>query len=90
MLLKDKVALVTGSTHNIDLAIARAFAREGAGVVIHSRYGEEAKRIAAEVDGDCFVADVARPEEIEALFQHIRSRHGRLDILVNSVAHCSL
>lgn len=90
MLLKDKVAFVTGSTHNIGLAIARAFAREGARVIIHSRREEEAKRIAAEVGGDYFAADGARPEEIEALFQHIRSRHGRLDILVNSVAHCSL
>ena len=89
MLLKDKVALVTGSTHNIGLGIARAFAREGARVVIHSRHGEEAKRIAAEVGGDHFAADVARPEEIEALFKHIQSQHGRLDILVNSVAHSS-
>jgi NAD(P)-dependent dehydrogenase (short-subunit alcohol dehydrogenase family) len=30
VLLKDKIALVTGSTHNIGLGVARAFAREGA------------------------------------------------------------
>jgi NAD(P)-dependent dehydrogenase (short-subunit alcohol dehydrogenase family) len=58
MLLKDKVALVTGSTHNIGLAIARAFAREGARVVVHSRHQEEAKKIAAEINGDFFAADV--------------------------------
>jgi len=48
MLLKDKIALLlTGSTHNIGLAIARAFAREGANVIVHSRHGEDAKKIAA-------------------------------------------
>jgi NAD(P)-dependent dehydrogenase (short-subunit alcohol dehydrogenase family) len=89
MLLKDKVALVTGSTHNIGLGIARAFAREGAKVIIHSRHTEEARKVAAELGGDYFAADVAKPEELDALFAHIRTKHRRLDILVNSVAHSS-
>lgn len=89
MLLKDKVALVTGSTHNIGLGIARAFAREGATVVVHSRHGEDAKKVAEELRGDSFAADVAKAVEIDALFAHVRSKHGRLDILVNSVAHSS-
>lgn len=50
MLLKDKIALVTGSTHNIGLAIARAFAREGAKVIVHSRHEADAKKI----EGVCF------------------------------------
>ncbi|MGH7771120.1 MAG: SDR family NAD(P)-dependent oxidoreductase [Candidatus Binatia bacterium] len=87
MLLKDKIALVTGSTNNIGLGIARAFAREGAKVVVHSRHEEEAKRVAAELGGDYFAADVARPEQIEKLFEHIRGKHRRLDVLVNCVAH---
>jgi len=87
MLLKDKVALVTGSTHNIGLAIARAFAREGAKVIVHSRHENDAQKIAAELSGDYFAADVADPQQIAALFDHIRKKHGRLDILVNSVAH---
>ena len=86
MLLKDKVALVAGSTHNIGLAIARAFAREGAKVIIHSRHEIEAKQIAAELSGDSFVADMADGEQITALFEHVKSKHGRLDILVNSVS----
>ena len=89
MLLKDKVALVTGSTNNIGLGIARAFAREGAKVVVHSRHEEECKKIARELNGDCFAADVARPEQIEKLFGHIRKNHRRLDILVNCIAHSS-
>jgi len=89
MLLKDKIALVTGSTNNIGLEIARACAREGAKVIVHSRHEEDAKRIASELGSDYFVADVSHPEQIEALFAHVKSRHRRLDILVNSVAHTS-
>ena len=87
MLLKNRIALVTGSTHNIGLGIARAFAREGAKVIVYSRHEEDAKKIAGEIRGDYFVADVAQPEQVAALFDHIIKQHGRLDILVNSVAH---
>jgi NAD(P)-dependent dehydrogenase (short-subunit alcohol dehydrogenase family) len=89
MLLKNKVALVTGSTHNIGLAIVRAFAREGAKVIVHSRHQEDAKKIAEEFNGDCFAADVAQADRIAALFDHIKKNHGRLDILVNSAAQSS-
>jgi NAD(P)-dependent dehydrogenase (short-subunit alcohol dehydrogenase family) len=89
MLLKDKIALVTGSTNNIGLAIARAFAREGAKVIVHSRHGEEAKKIADEIGGDFFAADLSKPEQVENLFAHIRRKHQRLDLLVNTVAHSS-
>lgn len=89
MLLNNKIALVTGSTNNIGLAVARAFSREGAKVVIHSRHEEESKKIAQELGGDYFSADVARPEQIEALFDHITKKHHRLDILVNCIAHSS-
>ncbi len=89
MLLNNKIALVTGSTNNIGLAVARAFSREGAKVVIHSRHEEESKKIAQELGGDYFAADVARPQQIEALFDHITKKHHRLDILVNCIAHSS-
>ena len=87
MLLKDKIALVTGSTHNIGLGIARAFAREGAKVVVHSRHEEDAKKVAPEISGDYFAADVSKAEQVGAMFDHIKKKHGRLDILVNNVAH---
>ena len=87
MLLKNKIALVTGSTHNIGLGIARAFAREGAKVVVHSRHEEDAKKVAQEFNGDYFAADVSEAEQVAAMFNHIRTRLGRLDVLVNNVAH---
>jgi 3-oxoacyl-[acyl-carrier protein] reductase len=87
MLLKDKIALVTGSTNNIGLGIARAFAREGAKVVVHSRHADDAGKIAAEIGGDAFSADLSRADDIDRLFKHIEGKHGRLDLLVNTVAH---
>jgi NAD(P)-dependent dehydrogenase (short-subunit alcohol dehydrogenase family) len=89
MLLKEKIALVTGSTHNIGLAIARAFAREGAKVIVHSRHEADARQVAHELDGDYFAADVSNPAQIAALFDHIRTQHGHLDILVNNAARSS-
>ena len=89
MLLKDKIALVTGSTNNIGLGIARAFAREGAQVTVHSRHQVEAKKVAEEIGGDYFAADVSKPEQLDQLFDHIKRKHRRLDILVNTVAHAS-
>src|SRR4030095_1267665 len=86
MLLKDRVALVTGSTHNIGLGIARAFAREGEKVIVQSRHQEDAKKIAGEIRGDYFAADIASHEQVAAMFDHICKQHGRLNILVNSVA----
>jgi NAD(P)-dependent dehydrogenase (short-subunit alcohol dehydrogenase family) len=89
MLLRQQIALVTGSTHNIGLGIARAFAREGAKVIVHSRHEQDAKKIANEIGGDFFAADVSNPYQIAAIFDYIQKQHRRLDILVNSVAHSS-
>ena len=89
MLLNEKIALVTGSTSNIGLKTAESFAREGATAIITSRHQNEAKAVARKLGGDYFVVDVAQPEQVDALFSHIRKKHGRLDILVNSVAHTS-
>lgn len=89
MQLKDKIALVTGSTHNIGFGIARAFAREGAKVIVHSRHEGDARKVAEDLNGDYFAADVGSADELDALFSHIRKRHGKLDILVNGVAHSS-
>jgi len=87
MLLKNKIALVTGSTQNIGLGIARAFAREGAKVVVHSRHPEDARKVAQELNGDFCSADVSDAEQVAAMFEHIKKTYGRLDILVNNVAH---
>jgi len=89
MLLKNKIALVMGSTNNIGLKIAEAFAREGAKVIVNSRNAEDAAKVAEAINGDSFAADISKPEALEALFDHIKKTYQRLDILVNSLAHTS-
>jgi NAD(P)-dependent dehydrogenase (short-subunit alcohol dehydrogenase family) len=88
--LKNKVAVVTGGSVGIGLATAKAFAREGAHVVVASR---NAERLAAARDeirtaGDVRVVDVscdvAQAEGIAVLAQTIEREFGGADILVNN------
>jgi NAD(P)-dependent dehydrogenase (short-subunit alcohol dehydrogenase family) len=91
--LSGRVAIVTGGAQGIGLGVARAFASEGAHVVIASRHaerGEEAARsIAADfaaVKGSAShcVADVSIEDSVRALVAQVVSTHGRLDVLVNN------
>ncbi len=91
MILKDKVALVTGSTSGIGLAIARALAAEGARVMLHG-FGD-AKETAtlrdelAALSGDLSAysdADLADPEAIDAMVATCTDELGSPSILVNN------
>ncbi len=92
MQLGGKVALVTGSAQRVGRAIALALAREGAHQVIHyGRSADEARQAQAEVETlgvEAFTisADLSDPPAVEALFERVRERFGRLDVLVNSAA----
>lgn len=86
---KDKVAVVTGGSRGIGLAIAEAFVREGACVVIGSvnaERGEAACRTLRERGGTVeFVqADVSDRAQAERLIAHAVERFGRLDTLINN------
>src|SRR3990167_4917137 len=85
--LAGKHAVVTGSTRGIGLGIARAFVREGARVVIHSRSAADCARVAKELGGDCvpIAADLARSDEVRRLALEALAAFGdRVDILVNN------
>jgi NAD(P)-dependent dehydrogenase (short-subunit alcohol dehydrogenase family) len=80
--LKNKVAVVTGASKGIGLAIAKAFAAEGAHVVAGARSIEPLvglERVTA------VAADLTAPEGPARLVGHALERHGAVDVLVNNV-----
>jgi 3-oxoacyl-[acyl-carrier protein] reductase len=87
--LRDRVAIITGSSMGIGEAIAWAYAREGARVVVHSRSEERGERVARALaaDGCAAIAvagDVRDPSTARRLAEAAQQRWGRLDILVNN------
>jgi 3-hydroxybutyrate dehydrogenase len=85
MILEGKVALVTGSTSGIGLAIATALAAEGVKLMING-FGDaaEIERICGELGAIHDGADMARPEQIEAMMKRCADELGDVDILVNN------
>ena len=80
--LTDKVAVVTGASKGIGLAVTRALTEEGAHVVAGARSSEALDGI----DGVTAVAvDLAAPEGPAELIERAVDEHGRVDVLVNNV-----
>ena len=88
--LKDKVALITGSSRGIGLATAQAFAAEGCCLVLAARSAEPlaAAEAALRADGvavaSC-LADVGQPDQAARLVEAATAAFGGIDILVNNV-----
>jgi len=92
MILQSKVALITGSTSGIGLAIARALATEGAKVMLNG-FGDadDIERICRELGGIHDAADMSDPAAIERMMRRCAEELGGPDILVNNagVQHVS-
>ena len=85
--LSGKVALVTGASRGIGVAIARALAEGGARVAVVSRSEERSAAVARELPGDGHLGlgcDVADSAAVDATVKQVESTLGSLDILVNN------
>jgi 3-oxoacyl-[acyl-carrier protein] reductase len=74
--------LVTGASGGIGAACARAFAAEGASVLVHYHLGEErARAVADELDGAPLAqADLTAESDVDRLFEQARAALGRIDV----------
>lgn len=86
MRLNDKIAIVTGSTRGIGLAIAKQFLKEGARVVINGRKQKDCDKIAKELGKNAIAigADVSKAKEVQNLIDETVKKFGKLDIIVNN------
>lgn len=91
MRLQGKVALVTGGSQGIGRAVAAAYAREGATVIVTARHRERLEAAAAEIrkgGGDVVPlrADVVDRQQVQQLAGEIKRRFDGLHVLVNNAS----
>jgi len=86
MRLTGKVAIVTGGGSGIGRAIAFAFAREGASVVICGRDGRKLDPVASDIGRACLAvpADISHPPDVSNLVSSAIQKFARVDVLVNN------
>ena len=89
--LTGKIALVSGASRGIGEEIAKLLGEQGAHVIVSSRKIDDCNAVAESINkaggsAEAFVCHVGNMDQIAALFAHIQSTHGKLDICVNNAA----
>jgi NAD(P)-dependent dehydrogenase (short-subunit alcohol dehydrogenase family) len=93
--LKDKIAIVTGGDSGIGRAVAIAFAREGADLLVsylcEDEDAAETKKWVEKADRKCLLVpgDIGDPAHCRAIIDKAVGEFGRIDVLVNNAAHQS-
>jgi len=87
--LRGKVAVITGGTRGIGLALAQAFSRQGCDLVITGRDAGALKSAGKKLEGieSRFAAlrcDVSKAADVQKLFATIKKRYSKIDVLVNN------
>ena len=82
--LTGQTAFITGGGAGIGRAIAHRFAEEGAQVLVNDLNAEAAEKVAAEVGGTAFPADVSSSVAVAEMFDEVGKGFSRLDVLVNN------
>jgi 3-oxoacyl-[acyl-carrier protein] reductase len=88
--LKNKIAIVTGSSRGLGKTVAKLLAKNGANVIInYSSNKEQAEEVVSEITqagGQAFAikADISKPIEISKLFDQTIEKYGKIDIVVNN------
>jgi len=95
MKLKDKVAIITGSTSGMGRATARLFAREGAKVIVTGRNEVRAKEVVDQLKSEGLEAmyllvDTSNPKDAKLLVDKALEAYGTVDILVNNAGTLSM
>ena len=87
MKLKGKVAIITGGGRGIGKAIACAYAKEGARLIVTAaRQVYEIQEVASLIGGTALQADVTKLEDVDKVVQTALSMYGKIDILINNAA----
>src|SRR5688572_27137240 len=82
--MTDRIVLITGSTAGIGKIAARELAKLGARVILHGRDPAKTERVAKELNVDFAVADLSSMAEVRKLAEHIKTKYGRLNVLLNN------
>jgi NAD(P)-dependent dehydrogenase (short-subunit alcohol dehydrogenase family) len=93
--LSNRVALITGATRGIGLAVAKAFAAEGCSLILTARSELALKNVGRELPRTKLMThtcDVREPESVRDLFRAIRRRFTQIDILINNagISHANI
>ncbi|NLX61190.1 MAG: SDR family oxidoreductase [Tissierellia bacterium] len=95
MRLKDKVAIITGSTSGMGRATAILFAREGAKVVVVGRNEKRAKEVVDQIRSEgneaiYVIADMLNLDDVKNIFTRTMEEYGTVDILFNNAGMLSV